>query len=119
LFSSSLLSDYLCCPHAAYLKYVLKLRSKEDRASTTFGVVWHDVLAEWYRSGDVQLAEAQVDKLPGFSSPYTRERMLLYFEQYRKRYPTEDWKVLDVESTFSLDMEDGSFWAGRLDLVVE
>lgn len=118
-YSGSLLGCYLCCPHKAYCRFILGLVPKEPRLAMNFGTVWHEVLAEWYRTESESEALKKIELLGDSPSPFSQERLLVFAQKYFTLFKKESWKVKDVEVEFALDMGDGTFYTGRIDLVVE
>lgn len=118
MFNSSSISDYMGCPMLWHLTWMRRLRKKEVSPALRFGSVWHEVMKEWYGSGDVEKAEKLFDQLPsGIGGDHrTKEWGIAIFKQYRKRYATETGKTLHLEVKFRVEI-GSRLYAGTMDRI--
>jgi len=118
MFNSSCISDYMGCPRLFYYSWIRKITTKEEKPSLTFGKVFHEVLLEWYKSGDVEKAIIQFDKIPSppIGEHLTREWGTAVFKEYVERYKTEIGKTLHLEVKFRVEIGN-KIYAGTIDRI--
>lgn len=118
MFNSSSISDYMGCPRLFYYSWIRKLVSKEEKPSLRFGRVFHEVLLEWYKTGDKEAAIKKFEPLPSVMSDdhRTKEWGEAIFKQYVERYKTEQGTTLHLEKQFIIDM-GGRLYAGTIDRI--
>ena len=118
MFDSSCISDHMGCPRLFYYSWIRRLVSKEEKPSLTFGKVFHEVLLEWYKTGDVEKAEKKFDQLPSMVTmdKLTKDWGVAIFKQYVKRYAVEQGKTLHLEVKFRVEVGD-RVYAGTIDRI--
>jgi hypothetical protein len=80
---------------------------REEKPSLTFGKVFHEVLLEWYRTGDQESAVKKFDQLPSMVTmdKLTKDWGVSIFKKYVERYKTEQGKTLHLEVKFKVGIE--------------
>ncbi len=118
IFNSSSISDYMGCPRYFYYNCIRRLVPKEMKASLNFGKVFHEVLLEWYKSGNVEVASKLFEQLPSTITAdlLTKEWGESIFKQYVERYKNEGGKTLHLEVKFKVEIGD-RLYAGTMDRV--
>lgn len=118
MFNSSAISDYMGCPKLFYYTWIRKLEMREEKASLTFGRVFHEVLLEWYKSGDVEAAIKKFEQLPSVITDdhRTKEWGTAIFKQYVERYKTEQGTTLHLEKKFVVEVGE-RLYAGTIDRI--
>ncbi len=120
IFDSSCISDYMGCPRLFYYSWIRGLVMKEEKASITFGKVFHEVLLEWYRSGSVDKAVKKFEQLPSMVTmdKLTKDWGVSIFKQYVERYKVEQGKTLHLEVRFKVEIGE-RIYAGTMDRIEE
>ena len=118
MFNSSCISDYMGCPRLFYYTFIRRLVQKEVKTSMNFGKVFHEVLLEWYRSGDVEKASSLFAQLPSLITVdlIRKEWGESIFKQYVERYKTEIGKTLNLEVKFRVEIGE-RIYAGTIDRI--
>lgn len=143
-FDNSMLETYKQCPRLYWLRYVLNVAPVEKSYPITFGVAYHkyrEVIERAFLTnpdgdvtvmhqlalkkafdvfGDTDAADPPLDHKHSF---LTRARLLDTIEQGFEYWLSEkrqgDWKVLEPEQAFELQLPSGAYYGGRMDQVLE
>jgi len=118
MFDSSSISDYMGCPLYFERRWIRRLVVKEEKPSLTFGKVFHEVLLEWYKSGDVEKASKLFEKLPKVmvDDHRTKEWGEAIFKEYVERYKSEVGKTLHLEVKFRVEIGE-RIYGGTMDRI--
>ena len=121
VYDASCISALQRCPGLFYHRYIMKRVEKDEPPARHFGFIIHKCLEVWYRTGDVEKALTPIAELPPASLCPKHHRALAstIIEEYVERFPTEHFTIKDIEVCFAVEMGNGRFYSGRIDLVIE
>lgn len=122
----SMLKTFRRCPMQTRYKYLLRLKPKITGKPLHRGSWIHKLLEVHYKGGDWEAEHQQLSlkfnemfdeekEQYGDLPREIRQLMQSYFWHYQKH----DWKILDVEFTLETELPDGTFYRGKIDLLVE
>ncbi len=131
IVSNSEAEAYQRCKRLHWFAFGLSLRPKDESTAINTGVVGHEVLEAYYRakmaeqshrdcvSAGLEIITKRMGNVgegdDSSSFPLITQRFLEYAIFYEK----EPFRVLDIEGTYSVPLENGTEYALTLDLLVE
>lgn len=130
-------STHTECAKKDYWRNVRKLVPKIGSTPLRFGLTWHDIVAEYYKSFNTETTKSRVDialqKLPEFWKIHS-EKAEIWYDDYREpsalvqmfinyidRYNTDVnlFTIKDVEVPIEAPINNWLTFVGRADLIVE
>lgn len=130
LISNSEAKSFLDCERKHYYSFREALKPGRHGKALTRGIVGHEALEAYYaakRDGQPkrdclgfaqEILDNNIDTYPEFSKELIQLKSIL--EKYVEYYWDEPWKILEVESSYSMLLDNSTVEYGmRLDLLVE
>jgi len=129
MYDNSQLQAYKDCPERYRLKYVEKLRKREEGEEShdrNFGSAIHSGLEALYKGKSQEESHEQFklaypEQLNTEDMAKTQENGLLLLSSYAKHYKEEDkkWEIVSVEVKDTFQIAEGVDFTVKIDLVVK
>jgi len=127
------LQDFRQCQKFFYWRYVERLETRHPSPKMIYGLNIHEGLARFYkdmRDGlpvhervnnaietfKKEMKDSRLDYLYDETYEEDMNRGIEMFRQYGLQYPTQTWKVLEVERLLELDIPQIGKFTGRIDM---